>query len=94
MAKLNLNFHQMAGCEPTKQEICQLEGIALSVDAMIKVMAAYCTDINDKEKANEALGFCTSICYALELLMEPIVDYMVNYARNPAGPEGEDPQEA
>ena len=87
MAKLNLSFHQQTKrYEPTKQEIYALEGIALSVEAIIKAMGEYC-DKDNTENAHEALGVCMSICNALELLIEPIVDYMGNYAGDKAAPE-------
>ena len=87
MAKLNLNFHQQTKrYSPTKQDIYALEGIALSVEAIIKAMGDYC-DKSSSENAHEALGVCMSICNALELLIEPIVDYMGNNAGDMAAQE-------
>ena len=86
--RLNVNFHQQTGRRPpTKQEINELECLALSIEAIVKAMRFLCIENDNKEKAHGTLGSCISICSALELLMEPITDYMCNYAGDTPTPE-------
>jgi hypothetical protein len=87
MAKLNLNFHQPGYYEPTKHEIYQLDCIAIGIEAIVKAMIGYCSCHGDKESAHEAVGNCHGVFNALELLIEPIVNYMANYVGNIAAPE-------
>ena len=83
MAKLNLNFHQQIGRhEPTKNEIYQIEGIALSVEAIIKALGVYAY-----YKSEDTDGVCLCVCNTLELLMEPILEYLTNYAGDLPAPE-------
>jgi len=83
MAKLNLNFHENTGRhEPTKNEIYQIEELAVSVEAIIKALGAYA---NGSRKDID--GVCLGVCNALELLMEPVVEYLCNYAGNAPTPE-------
>ena len=79
MAKLNLNFHQETGRhEPTKHEIVQIEGLALSVEAIIKALYIYTAETHDE--AQEMSGVCMGVCNALKLLIDPVISYMGNYA--------------
>jgi hypothetical protein len=83
MAKLNLNFHKETGrYEPSKNEIVQIAGIALSVEAIVKTLYIYASESN--ESTVEKDGVCMGICTALEALMGPIVDYLGEYAGLPA----------
>jgi hypothetical protein len=85
MAKLNLNFVQKTGrYEPTKNEIYQLEGLALSIEAIIKTLYMYAN-----EGKEDTTGVCMGVCNALEILIDPIVEYMGNYAGNIATPESD-----
>ena len=78
MAKLNLNFlDNSRRREPTKSEIYQIEYLALGVEGIIKTLGSY---VNENPDPYVACGVCLSVCNALELLMDPIVDYMSNYA--------------
>jgi hypothetical protein len=83
MAKLNLNFHKQTGCHnPTKHEIVQIGSIAFGVEAIIKALGEYA------ERDHEDLGsVCMSVCSALELLIEPVCDYLSNYAGDAPDPE-------
>jgi hypothetical protein len=48
MAKLNLNFHKATECyEPNQSEIYELETLALSIKAIVRVMARYTNDCTD-----------------------------------------------
>ena len=92
MARLNLNFHETTGRhEPTKTEINQLEGIALSIEAIVRALYVYASD--DAEDTGEAKkphglhSVCMGICNALELLIDPIIEYMGNYAGLEPTPE-------
>ena len=91
MTKLNLNFHKTTGCyEPTKSEIGQLETLTLSIKAIVQVMARYTNDCNDcgsNRDDFEVTNNCASVFNALELLMEPLVKYMTDYAGKEAAPE-------
>jgi hypothetical protein len=86
MAELNLNFHENADRrEPTKSEIAQIESVAISVDAIIKVMGAYAR--GSRDNAQDIMGVCLGVCNALELLMGPVVDYLSEYAGDVPAPE-------
>ena len=88
MAELNLNFHeQTERHEPTKSEIIQIEGLAISVDAIIKTLAEYAR--GSRDNAQDIGGVCLWVCNALELLMSPIVEYMSEYAGDVPTPEEE-----
>ncbi|MDR0474711.1 MAG: hypothetical protein LBH43_13695 [Treponema sp.] len=92
MAKLNLNFHQQTGRrEPTKHEICQIEGIAFSVQAIIKTLSVY---TNENSNRNIEGVVCMGVCEALELLMEPIIEYLSNYAGDVPAPENAEEETA
>ena len=84
MAKLSLNFHKTTGCyEPTQSEIGELETLALSIKAIVQVMARYtndCTDCGNNREPYEVTNNCASVFNALELLIEPLVKYMSGYA--------------
>jgi hypothetical protein len=85
MAKLNLNFHQQTGRrKPTENEIAQIGALAYSVEAIIKTLSVY---TNENNNQNVDGNVCMSVCDALELLIEPIVDYMCNYAGDVPAPE-------
>ena len=87
MAKLNLNFHKQAGRHnPTKNEIVQIESVAVSIEAIIKTLAAYaeCT----RDDSADMGCVCISVCNALELLIDPVIEYLSNYAGD-APAEGE-----
>ena len=85
MSKLNLNFHEQTGRhEPTKSEIYQIEGLAISVEAIIKALAAYANGSRDREDMD---GVCLGVCNALELLMGPVIEYLSEYAGNAPAPE-------
>jgi hypothetical protein len=86
MAKLNLNFHKNTEHRnPTKDEIVQIEGVAISVEAIIKTLAVYAEYTNDDSR--DMGGICTSVCNALELLIKPVVEYLSNYAGDVSAPE-------
>jgi hypothetical protein len=88
MAKLNLNFHQSTGrYNPTKYEIVQIESLALSIEAIIKVMAHYSVNYDNDKHSGEAMSNCLGVFNALELLIEPIVEYMGDYAGDTPEPE-------
>ena len=90
MAKLNLNFLDNSGRrDPTRSEIYQIQRLALSVTDIIKTLESYADENCDP---SAACGVCLSVCNALELLMDPIVDYMSNYAGNTPAPESDDKQ--
>ena len=79
MAELNLNFHQQKGRrEPTKQEIYQIERLALNIKAIIKALYVYTDD--SCKNALEKSEVCMGICDTVELLIEPIIEYMMDYA--------------
>ena len=90
MAELNLNFIQETGRrELTKSEIAQIQGLALSIEAIIKALAAYSNE-NDGNDASKGFGNeCYYVCRALELLIDPIIGYMSDYAGESASKEAE-----
>ena len=84
--KLNLNFHESTGRhEPTKSEIYQLEGITLSVEALVKALYVYASE--DTGPHEDIHSVCMGICNALELLIDPVIEYMTNYAGHEPAPE-------
>jgi hypothetical protein len=88
MAEVNLNFHnQTSRYNPTERELCQIEGLAVSVDAIIKTLAEYAENTNHSRE--DIGGVCLNVCNALELLMAPVIEYLCNYAGNVPTPEGE-----
>jgi hypothetical protein len=88
MAELNLNFHEQTGRHnPTEKEFCQIEGLAVSVDAIIKTLAVYAEHTNHNRE--DIGGVCLWVCNALELLMEPVIEYLSNYAGGAPAPEKE-----
>ena len=88
MARLNLNFHQVTGRrEPTKQEIDQIEGLALSIESISKAMIRYTCDTTTIEEANEAITACMGVFRVFELLIAPVIDCLANYAGDEAAPE-------
>ena len=92
---LNLNFcKETKRREPTKQNIIELECLAHNIKAVIKAMGDYCMANDSKEHAMEAVGECLSLCNVLELLIEPIIDYMCDYAGEPPAPETTEETEA
>jgi hypothetical protein len=83
MARLNLNFVQeTARHEPTENEICQIKGLAVSIEAIIKTLAAYADD-----NCHDIDGVCISVCRALELLVCPVIEYLSDYAGEIPAPE-------
>jgi len=88
MATLNLNFHKPTGRHnPTKDEIVQIESIAVSVEAIIKALAEYGRSTRDDAK--DMGNVCLGVCNALELLIDPVIGYLSNYAGDAAAPEKE-----
>jgi hypothetical protein len=91
MTKLNLNFHETTGfCKPTESEIVQLETLARSINAIVQVMARYtndCTHCGGDRGAYEVSDNCACVFNALELLMEPLVNYMIDSAGKEAAPD-------
>jgi len=86
MAELNLNFHEQAGGrKPTKMEIYQIESVAISVEAIIKALGAYAR--GSRDNAQDMMGVCLGVCNALELLMEPVIGYLSEYAGDVPSPE-------
>jgi len=82
MAKLSLNFHGPTGMsEPTENEIDQLGGLALDIKMIIKALGKCALEGRDKNA--ETADICMGVCNVLELLMDPLVDYMMNYAEAP-----------
>ena len=80
MARLNLNFQEDKDYRnPTKREIVELEFLTMNVNSVIKVLAGYVMD-NANNELEEVTVNTIGVLNALELLMEPIVDYMSNYA--------------
>ena len=83
MAKLNLNFQKPKDYfKLTKHEIAQIEGLALSVEAIIKTLYAY--SYAENEDINDV---CMGVCNALELLIEPVIGYLGDSAGSEAAPE-------
>ena len=86
MSKLNLNFEvPKERHEPTQNEIAQIEGLALSIEAIVKALEAYAAYYGDKADLGNV---CVGVCNALELLVDPVIEYFSNYAGD-AAPEKE-----
>ena len=76
MAELNLNFHKNIGRHnPTKNEIVQIESVAVSIESIIKALNAY-ADGNHRDID----VVCMGVCNAMELLIDPVIEYLSNYA--------------
>ena len=76
MSKLKLNFYEStARREPTKSEIAQIEGLALGIEAIVKALKAYVLYYDD-----DTSSVCAGACNVLELLIDPIIEYMSTYA--------------
>ena len=89
MSELNLNFLHSNRHEPTKSEITEIHGLALSIEAIVKALDGY-AGYDDSDLSNVCMGVCT----ALELLIDPIIEYMGNYAGDLPTPEkGEEKQQ-
>ena len=87
MAKLSLNFCEPTGRhEPTRNEINQIESVALSIEAMVKALYAYASE-DAGEKPHGLHSVCMGVCNALELLIDPVIEYMANYAGQEPAPE-------
>jgi hypothetical protein len=83
MAKLNLNFHEKTGRhDPTEDEIVQIGCVAMGVQDIVKTLGVYANGNHD-----DIGGVCIGVCYALELLMEPVIGYLSNYAGDAPAPE-------
>jgi len=91
MADLNLSFRETIGvCVPTESEIVQLVTLARSINAIVRVMARYtndCTHCGSDRGAYEVSDNCACVFNALELLMEPLVNYMIDSAGKEAAPD-------
>ena len=84
MAKLNLNFHEQTDRHnPTNHEIVQIGSVAFSVMAIIKTLEEYAASGNH----DDIDSVCVNVCYALELLIEPVCNYLSNYAGDAPAPE-------
>jgi len=94
MAKLNLNFHKTGYYKPTQSEIGQLEELALSIKAIIQVMARYTVDHPRATGTREVANNCASVFNTLKLLMEPLVEYMTDSAGKEAAPESGEEENA
>jgi putative Mn2+ efflux pump MntP len=83
MGKLNLNFIQPTErYEPTKSEIAEIVGLALSVDALAKALEVYAIDSNENIDS-VSIG----VCNAIQLLINPVIVYLCNYAGDEPAPE-------
>jgi len=91
MAELSLSFHETTGvCKPSESEIGQLETLARSINAIVQVMARYtndCTYCGSDRGVYEVSDNCACVFNALELLMEPLVNYMIDSAGKEAAPD-------
>ena len=88
MAKLNLNFSQAVGrYNPTRSEICQIEVIALGIEAVVKALSAYA-----EAEHEDGNGVCMGVCNVLELLIDPVIDYLSENAGLKAAPEPDEAQ--
>jgi hypothetical protein len=86
MAALNLNFHKPKGRHnPTKHEIAQIESIAVSVEAIVKALAEYAR--GSRDDAEDMGSVCLGVCNALELLIDPVIVYLSDYAGDAPAPE-------
>jgi len=85
MAELNLNFQKAPHHRPTVNEICQIECIAASIEAIIRLLGAYASDDHD-----DTVSVCSSVCDTLELLIAPVVDYLAEHAGQGAALEEAD----
>ena len=91
MAKLNFNFQKTdRRYEPTKSEILQIEGLALSIEAIVKALDAYAIDYYDKPDMGSV---CVGVCNALKLLIDPVIEYLSNYAGDVPTPENQEGEE-
>ena len=88
MAKLELCFKDKGtGQQPlTESEINDIAIAAQGVQAIVRAMYSYAVD--DKGKGLE-LGIYTRVFNVLDWLMEPVNDYLYEYAGNEAAEENE-----
>ena len=70
----------------TVSEINDITMAAQGIHAIIKVMNEYAIN-NQQDKDDDALGIYSSVFNVLDLLMDPIRDYLSAYAGSEAAPE-------
>ena len=87
MADLTLCFAENSEDRPlTSHEINELIIAAHGAHAIIKVMREYGNNY-PQGKGNDTLGIYGSVFTILDLVMEPIRDYLCEYAGHEAAPE-------
>ena len=83
--ELNLNFLKQEGLRmPTKREIMCLQTMAFSIQSIIRILRDASRE-GSGDMAKKLADFTCS-CNALEILIEPIIDYLCNYAGKEANP--------
>ena len=91
MADLSFCFKEKCNkyCNPTKHEINELSNTTQGAHAIIKVMRDYATDIPNG-KVCDTLGIFGAVFNVLDWLLEPVNEYMFEYAGGLAEPEAEE----
>jgi len=89
MAELTLCFREKEVNSPlTKQEIDDITIAAQGASAIIHVMHCYAIN-NPQGEDNDFLGVYPCVFGVLKWLMEPITDYLFNFAGHEAEPKAE-----
>ena len=89
MAKLALCFREEKEFRPlTSNEINGVTIAAQGAAAVVRVMRDYAIE-NPRGEDDDALGVYGCVFGVLELLMEPVTDYLFNYAGKEAAREKE-----
>jgi hypothetical protein len=70
----------------TESEIIELSIVAQSIAAITEVMQEYACVIRG-DKAQDALANCMGVFNVLEWLIQPVADYLNEYAGEEAKPE-------
>jgi hypothetical protein len=71
----------------TVYEINELNLAIRGAEAIIGFMRDYTLDTSD----NRAASKCSSVCVVLEWLLEPVSDYLFNFAGEKEAPDNEEP---
>jgi hypothetical protein len=70
----------------TKSEIIELSIVAQNIAAITEVMQEYACVVR-ADKAYDALVNCMGVFNVLEWLIQPVTDYLTEYAGEEAAPE-------
>lgn len=71
----------------TKNDIYHLSSTAMAIEAISEVMANYACDNTEQKEQSSVIVNCMHAFNVLNLLIDPIVDYLSEYAGEEAAPD-------